>query len=311
MSTENDPIAALIQLAGHRPAVPPEVTARVRDAVRDEWERSTRRRTRTRWMAAAACIALVATIALIALRTPATSPAPTSRAIVARAETITGAAIGAGGRFLEPGMELRAGDVLETARGAAASVLWGGATLRVDGNTHLRLQSTHRLSLDRGAVYVASNGAGVVVTTPLGAIEDIGTQFEVRVDAGALRVRVRDGRIDLRRNGETHSASAGVELSAGASGEVTRRAVPRSGAEWDWILRAAPAMALEGRTLRGVIDAVSREKGLTPVYAERVSDARLHGNLPLSPDEALAAALTASGASARVDGDRLFVRVKR
>ncbi len=311
MEPENDPIATLLQLAGRRPAVPPEIAARVRESVRDEWTRSTRRRTQTRWMAAAACLALVVTIASVALRTPQSVPAPLARTVVAHAETISGSAVGSGGRFLEPGAELRAGDTLETARGATASLLWGGATLRVDGNTKLRLQSPRRLSLDRGAVYIASNGAGVVVVTSLGAIEDVGTRFEVRLDPGALRVRVRDGRVDLRRNGQTHSATAGVELSARAQGDVTRRAVPRSGAEWDWVLRAAPALTLEGRTLRGVVDAVSREKGLSPVYAEHVSDARLHGNVPLSPDDALAAALAASGTSARVDGDRLIVRVKR
>ena len=262
---------------------------------------------------AAACVALVAMLALLALRTPQSSPpahAPRA-AVVARAETISGAAVGLGGRFLEPGTKLRAGDTLETARGATASLVWGGATLRVDGNTHLRLESPRRLSLDRGAVYVATNGAGVVVVTPLGAIEDVGTQFEVRLDASGVRVRVRDGRVDLRRHGETHSATAGVELSAGAHGDVARRAVPRSGAEWDWVLRAAPALTLEGRTLRDVVNSVSREKGLTPIYAGRVSNAHLHGNVPLSPDDALQSALTASGASAQVKGDRLIVRVKR
>jgi hypothetical protein len=124
-------------------------------------------------------------------------------------------------------------------------------------------------------------------------------------------VRVRDGRVDLRRGGATHSAAAGVELSADARGAVTERSITRNGTEWDWIVRAAPAIALEGRTLRSVIDAVSREKGLTPVYAPGLGDARLHGNVPLSPDEALQAALAASSATARVEGDRLIVRGKR
>jgi ferric-dicitrate binding protein FerR (iron transport regulator) len=261
-------------------------------------------------MAAAACIALVAVIAVVTLRPRTASPVATQRAVVARAETISGAAIGAAGRFLDRGAEIRAGDALETARDATASLLWSGATLRIDGNTHLRIDSDRALFLDRGAVYIASNGHGMVVTTPLGAIHDIGTQFEVRLDASTLRVRVRDGRVDLRRNGETHSATAGIELSAGARGGVIRRAVARSGAEWDWILHAAPAMTLEGRTLRSVVDVVSREKGLIPVYSERVSDARLHGKVPLSPSDALAAALAASGASARIEGDRLIVRVK-
>ena len=56
MTDEKDSIAALIQLAGKRPAVPADATERVRAAVREEWERATRRRTRLRWMSAAAAV---------------------------------------------------------------------------------------------------------------------------------------------------------------------------------------------------------------------------------------------------------------
>jgi ferric-dicitrate binding protein FerR (iron transport regulator) len=308
---ENDRIAALIQMAGKRPAVPADVAARVRAAVHEEWERSAgRRRTRTRLAAAAAAVIVLAAAGFVASRKRTAPRAPLARMVVAGVESVSGAAIVSGGRFVEAGTPLRAADALETAHGATASLRWGGATLRVDGDTHVRLDSDRALFLDRGALFVASSGRRVVVTTPLGEIRDVGTEFEVRVGANAVRVRVREGRVDLRRGAATHSASAGVELSANAAGAVTQRAIARSGGEWDWIVRAAPAMALEGRTLRGVVDAVSREKGLTPVY-ENVRDAELHGSVALAPDDALQAALTASSASARVDGDKLIVRGKR
>jgi len=314
MENENDPIATLLQLAGRRPAVPADVTARVRQAVRQEWELRARRRTRMRFAAAAAIVVALIGGGLVMLRTTETvAPRTTTaapRALIASVETMSGGAIGGDGRFLEAGAQLRAGDAMETARGATASLRWGPATLRMDGGTRVRLDSPLGLSLDRGAVYVASNGARVVVSTPLGEVHDIGTEFEVRLDHDAVRVRVREGRIDLRRNGATHSAAAGVELAAGAQGAVTQRAIPRSGGEWDWVVRAAPAMTLEGRTLRAVVDRVCREKGLTAVYGRGVGDARLHGTVPLSPNEALDAALAASGLMARADGDRLIVQRK-
>lgn len=309
MENENDPIATLLQLAGRRPAVPADITARVRQAVREEWESRARRRTRMRFaMAAAAVVVLVAGGLVMFRKTGTVSPAATPRAIIASVETMSGGAIGGDGRFVETGAQLRAGDAMETARGATASLRWGAATLRMDGGTHVRLDSSRGLFLDHGAVYVASNGARVVVSTPLGDVHDVGTEFEVRIDQDTVRVRVREGRVDLRRNGATHSAAAGVELAADARGSVTQRAIPRSGSEWDWVVRAAPAMTLEGRTLRAVVDSVSREKGLTVVYAKGVGDARLHGSIPLSPDEALNAALAASGLVARTDGDRLLVQ---
>jgi len=262
------------------------------------------------WIALIQWPAMVATVTTVMLmRTPKTVT-QVPRPVVAGVESISGAAIVSGGRFAEAGTELRAGDTLETAHGAVASVRWSNATLRVDGDTHVRVDSDRALHLDRGALFVASHGHHVVITTPLGEIRDVGTEFEVRLDAKAVRVRVREGRVDLRRGGATHTAVAGVELIADAAGAVTQRAVARGGSEWDWIVRAAPAIALEGRTLRGVVDAVSREKGLTPVY-ERVGDATLHGGVPLPPDDALQAALAASSATARVEGDKLIVRGKR
>jgi len=259
--------------------------------------------------AAAAGVVLIAG-GLVMFRTTATvPPAPaTPRAIIASVETMSGGAIGEDGRFLEAGAPLRAGDAMETARGATASLRWGAATLRMDGGTRVRLDSPLGLFLDRGAVYVASNGSRVVVGTPLGDVHDVGTEFEVRLDHDAMRIRVREGRIDLRRNGVSHSAAAGVELAADARGNVAQRAIPRSGDEWDWIVRAAPAITLEGRTLRSVVDSVCHEKGMTAVYAKGVGNARLHGTVPLSPAEALDAALAASGLIARTDGDRLIVQ---
>jgi ferric-dicitrate binding protein FerR (iron transport regulator) len=310
MQNENDPIATLLQIAGRRPAVPADVTARVREAVREEWERSARRRTRRRFALAAAAVVVLVAGGLVMFRPAATvAPSPAApRAIIASVETMSGSAIGGDGRFVEAGARLRTGDAMETARGATASLRWGAATLRMDGGTRVRLDSPRGLFLDRGAVFIASNGERVVVSTPLGDVHDVGTEFEVRMVDDALRVRVREGQVDLRRNGATHTAAAGVELAADARGNVTQRAIPRSGSEWDWVVRAAPAITLEGRTVRAVVDGVSREKGLTAVYATGVGDARLHGSVPLTPDEALDAALAASGLIARTDGDRLIVQ---
>lgn len=310
MENENDPIATLLQLAGRRPAVPADVTARVREAVREEWERSARRRTQRRFALAAAAVVVLIAGGLVMFRSTETVAPPPAipRAIIASVETMSGSAIGGDGRFLEAGAQLRAGDAMETARAATASLRWGAATLRMDGGTHVRLDSARGLFLDRGAVFVASNGERVVIRTPLGDVHDVGTEFEVRMVDDAVRVRVREGRVDLRRNGATHSAAAGVELAADARGNVTQRAIARNGSEWDWVVRAAPAITLEGRTVRTVVDGVSREMGLTAVYAKGVGDARLHGTVPLTPDEALDAALAASGLVARTDGDRLIVQ---
>lgn len=302
-TNSDDAIGALVRLAGRRPPVSEDAAMRVRAAVHEEWMQTIGRRRRARWIgsaAAAACIAIVAI--LIRMMPSSPQPAPTPQRVAVATGQTTGAAI-------------FANDVYEIADSGSASLAWGDATLRLDGGTRVRILSTRELSLERGAVYVASNGPGVVVRTPIGAVRDIGTQFEVRMTGDRMRVRVREGRIDLQQGNTKHSATAGTELDAGTRGDVTQHSIPRSGAEWNWVVRAAPPIRLDGRTLAEVVGAVTREEGVTPVWSDSAARAaasiRLHGSIPLTPYEALDSALVASGLTARTEGDRLIIRRKK
>jgi len=296
-TNSDDAIAALVRLAGRRPPVPEDAARRVREAVHDEWLETIGRRRRTRWIGSAAVVAAAAaTIVVLNLTSPSTQPAP-QRMVVAGGQT--------------NGAVIYANDVYEVANGNTASLAWGKAILRLDGGTRIRIASATELTLDRGAVYVDSNHSGVVIHTPIGNVRDIGTQFEVRLAADRMRVRVREGRVDLQHGGATHSAEAGVELDADAQGGVTQHSIAKSGAEWDWVVRAAPPIHLDGRTLSEVVASVTREEGLTPTWADSASrnaaSMRLHGDVPLTPEEALATALVASGLTSRTDGDRLII----
>lgn len=296
-SNSDDAIAALVRLAGRRPPVPEDAARRVRDAVHDEWMETIGRRRRTRWIGSAAVVAAAAaTFFILQLTTPSTQPVA-QRMVVAGGQT--------------NGAVIYANDVYEVANGNTASLAWGNTTLRLDGGTRIRIASATELTLDRGAVYVDSNHSGVVIHTPIGSVRDIGTQFEVRLAADRMRVRVREGRVDLQHGGATHSAEAGVELDADARGGVTQHSIARSGAEWDWVVRAAPPIHLDGRTLSEVVASVTRDEGVTAVWSDAASrnaaSMRLHGDVPLTPEEALDTALVASGLTSRTDGDRLII----
>jgi ferric-dicitrate binding protein FerR (iron transport regulator) len=299
----DDAIAALVRLAGRRPPVPEEAALRVRAAVREEWLQTIGRRKRTRWIGSAAAVAAAAiTIAILRMTSssPQLKPVP-QRLVVAGGQT--------------NGAVIYVNDVYEVADGNTASLAWGDATLRLDGGTRVRIASSTELSLDRGAVYVDSNHSGVIIRTPIGAVRDIGTQFEVRLAADRMRVRVREGRVDLQHGGATHSATAGTELDADARGGVTQHTIARSGAEWDWVVRAAPPIHLDGRTLAEVVAAVTRDEGVKPVWSDSVArnaaSMRLHGDVPLTPEEALDTALVASGLTSRIDGDRLIIQRRK
>jgi ferric-dicitrate binding protein FerR (iron transport regulator) len=301
-TNSDDAIAALVRLAGRRTPVPEDAAARVRAAVHDEWMQTIGRRKRTRWIGSVAAVAAAAVIVVVTRMTTSPQPVPvTPRVVVAGGQT--------------NGAVIFANDIYEVANGNTASLAWGNATLRLDGGTRVRIASPSELTLERGAVYVDSNGAGVLVRTPMGNVRDIGTQFEVRLTTDRMRVRVREGRVDLQRGAATHTAGPGVELDADARGGVTPHSIARTGAEWEWVLRAAPPMHLDGRTLSEVVASVTRDQGLKPVWldktAQNAATMRLHGDVPLTPAEALDTALVASGLTSRVDGDRLIIKRRK
>jgi hypothetical protein len=122
----------------------------------------------------------------------------------------------------------------------------------------------------------------------------------VRVAADAVRVRVRDGAVLLRGT----TARAGTELIATTT-SVAERKVATSGAEWSWIEDAAPPILLQGNTLHAVLRQVAMEKGLQLEW--NGPDQTLHGDVLLSPSEALEAATAAAGVRYRIEGDRLIV----
>jgi ferric-dicitrate binding protein FerR (iron transport regulator) len=326
---DGDVIARLLYLAGPRPTVPEERTARVKARVRARWREEVRAQKRGRWflgsLATAAAVALAVTLAVTRdPRRPPSVPA-TGPERVGRLEVATGT----GPRVLPPGSgqwsrigiggSVPAGSTVSTpAEGRAALRLDGGASLRMDSGTRLRLASASEVLLEQGGVYVDTGAvhrgeAAVEVRTPFGNARDLGTQFEVRLAPRALRVRVREGTVVLSRGSRAEAAGAGAELAVDADGGLVRRSVPVHGPEWDWVVSVAPGFEVEGRSLEAFLSWVSRETGLLlQLQDEEVVRAAeeidLHGSIDgLTPIEGLGAVLPTCGLIHRVDAGTLHV----
>ena len=263
--------------------------------------------------AAAACAGWLAVDLSGALHRPplpspqlAGRPAPPAKVERLSGQVYLAPAVGREARLLSAGDDVPAGAVLESASGARAAVrLKGGGSLRLDAGTRLRLVSADQLALERGAVYVdAEPGrtpAAVTVHTRFGSVREQGTQFEVRLAAGALRVRVREGRIGLQHQTGAEEASPGEELRL-QDGRVSRQAVAVHGPEWGWVQQIAPAFELEGESLGRFLAWVSRETGRPVRLADEDgmrdsgTSTRLHGSIAgLTPEEALSAVLPTCG----------------
>jgi ferric-dicitrate binding protein FerR (iron transport regulator) len=206
---------------------------------------------------------------------------------------------------------------ITTHGGRAAIVLANGVELRLDSNTDMTVNTERSVSLASGAVYLDSSHR----TRPPGTVEiaargtvirDIGTRYEVRLSEQELRVRVRDGRVEVVSAFGMREADRGGQLRVTASGIVSGRASV-SGADWDWIVRATSPPQLEGRPLPEFLAWAEREGGQPIRFAdpalERANvETIVYGAIEhLTVEEALDVVLPSCGLARRSDGEVITI----
>ncbi len=320
----DDTVARLVRLAPPRPTLPDERLARMKAAVRPEWQQQVRMQShRRRWRRAAPLLAAAAVLVLavgtwqLSERRVSPAPVPGGAPVVATLELIDGTALRADGTALATGDTLRAGERLATGEARLALRLASGVSLRLDRGTAAVLESESVLELAAGAVYVDSQlppgpRPAITLRTFRGTVTDVGTQFEARLTGEALRLRVREGRVRLEHPGGMHEGEAGEELTLEAD-RLTRRPVPLYGALWDWVVGLAPAPEIDDRPLTEFLGWVVRETGwrlryATEELAEKAPTVLLHGSIEgLTPDTALTVMLRSCDLGHRLEDGTLVI----
>jgi ferric-dicitrate binding protein FerR (iron transport regulator) len=321
---EEEATARLLRLAGAATDTSPERAARVRAPVHQAWQAQHRRRAMVRRAAfAGTVLAAAATLALVVrVSTPRESTAPAVAERAATAERIEGAPVlrrMVGGRLVaspvSPNTSLREDDLVET--DGASRVAWrtpDGSSVRLDNGARARLLSATVIDLLEGAVYVATSDTskGFEVRTPMGTLRDVGTQFEVRFTGSSLRLRVRAGRVEVRRGAEVIPTSAGTEVTVAATG-VRTSTMSVHGSAWEWTASVAPVFEIEGRPLSTFLEHVAREEGWVlryadPALARAASSIIMRGSIGgVRAEEALRVALATSGLQHRLQEGELVV----
>ena len=334
---EEESVRRLLADAGPRPPLPEEDLASIKEAARAEWrQRYGDRRASARpvrfWLALAAAALLAAVGLFWWVRTPGAPAA--SGPSVASLERLSGAARWeARGERAAPllpvavGRPLPAGSLLTTEAGSdnwgrIALRMSGGASVRLDTGTRVRLVSAAVIELNRGAVYVDTGAKQdrreeVAIRTSAGLFQGIGTQFEVRAegDGASTRLRVREGSVRLDRADGSVLTNRGQELVLQGDGILVRRQSADYGPEWDWVLKTAPMLDIEGVKVRTFLDWVAREVGwrveLADEEAASLSDSIvLHGSIDhLTPADAPGVVLPSSGFGHRAKDGTLVVFV--
>lgn len=321
-----DDVATLVRLGGKRRAVPRDCAERVKAAARARWRQETLRRSRKRigWaaagMATAASLLLAVGFWVVSSRTGF----PTRTEAAVRVEALSGPAWSESPerRALVLGEDVDAASELVTDEDSRVAIrLASGHSVRLDSSTRIRLLDRGALALDRGSIYVdsdfeAETVGSLVVRTPYGAIEELGTQFEVRLEDDAVRVRLREGAVVVHGSDRDHGVQAGEELTVNRDGSIVRRAISTHASEWGWIVDVTPMLDLEGRSARSFVEWVARERGWTLAFTDeavaRSADEIVLGGTveKLTLEEALDAVLPTCGLNHRVDGGILVIAAR-
>lgn len=335
MSHPDDPDAVVRDLLRRpRPAaidaaraarVRPAVHAAWKDAAHStrNWQRGVRLRrfaSPARQVAIAAAAVLVVAIAVTLVNWLREPGAPQAAAPIASTLFVTSEVVfqhDGQARAGRVGDGLRPGTRITTHGGHAAIALANGVELRFDSNTDITLETEGRMSLAHGALYLdSSNRTGPPETVAIDArgtvIRNIGTRYEVRLSDQELRVRVRDGRVEVASAFGVREADRGGQLRVTSAGILAGRA-STSGADWDWIVRAIRPPQLEGRPLPEFLAWAEREGGRPIRFAdpalERANVATIvYGAIEsLTVEEALDVVLPSCGLARRTDGDVITI----
>lgn len=321
---ESDSLGELIRSAGKRPLPRPGDVERVRSATRAAWQaavQARRRRRRVVAFAAAASVAVVATgIATVTVLRP---PVRVGRVAVlmGRAE-VRAADAGHWTALTTNGGAVFAGTRVRTVAGGRAAFNLAGISVRVDSGSRLTLVSPARIDLQGGRIYVDSGRGdrhkGLVITTAFGTVKDVGTQFEVRALTSGLRLRVREGRVNLQRSAQRRDlqAVAGQQLLLGRNGHVERGKFAPDDPAWRWAEALAAPLRIDGQSAFDVLRWAARESGRRLVFEDpdaelRARNAILSGghDMSLTPAQAMRiAAATSGGLQARFGNGTLVVR---
>jgi hypothetical protein len=320
---DRDSVGALIRAVGRRAQPPAEHRQRILAASETVWRRAVaRRRWRVRGFAVAAALAL-ATIGLLVMPRLSMWHRP---AVVADVAQIVGDVTvlpptDRDWQLLSAFVDgLPAGSRIRTTAGAGVRLLVrGGTDLRVGADTDITMLDGRRLVLSVGRVYVDTGVGGatgrIAINTSYGQLVDVGTQFEAQVSLGGLRLRVREGAVQLADSASAggQRCAAGQELRIDTGGRLIRQAIAPFDPQWDWIGVLAQPPKIEGLPLQAFLAWVARETGRPLRYASReheLASSRviLHGSVQdLPPLQALEVVLASTDFSYTIQPEGTIV----
>ncbi|HEY5756882.1 MAG TPA: FecR family protein [Steroidobacter sp.] len=298
-------IEALLREVGARDEPSAATASEVMSAVHAEWLTIVQQRRHQQRVVAwrvAAGVALAVLVSTFSYRYLA--PAPAQVASVANVDgQLLASSDDDAFQTRAAGQLIRVGDIVQTdAQSRAAVSFPDGLSLRLDHGTRLIVDATDRITLAAGAVYIdappeARSANALTIDTSAGSVQHLGTQYEVRTQADAMVVSVREGRVRVTSPTSSDTGEAGQVLRLTKAGELSRSPLAATDSHWDWALQAAPVFDIDNQSLAVFLQWIARETGRHLVYSTPQAEAtagtvKLRGSIAgLDADVALSTVL--------------------
>ena len=318
-----DAVARLMRAAGRRAEPPAEAYEQALAAALSSWDQLQARRRRRVFVTIAASVLLAIGVAVVVTNLPPGTPPSIGYAdrIVGTVEVRTDAQP-EWSTLRDALQDLPRGAQLRTQAGSRAGiVLTAGVSLRLAEATEVELESASRLLVIAGKIYIDTGAArathGIEVITEAGTAVDVGTQFEVQYRDGEYRLRVREGRVLLRRDAGEVDGQAGEQIKILVDGVLERSRIGQDDPAWDWVESVAPAPDIDKQPVTVLLTWVARETGRTlrfasPDIESKAGTTILHGSIRhLAPLEALSVMLATTDLEYTLPDDAtILIRLK-
>lgn len=165
--------------------------------------------------------------------------------------------------------------------------------IRLNANTVLHLDSLMQINLLKGEIYHdadTQNSKQLVIKTPFGNVEHIGTRYAVSVNDSALTVKVRNGLVKLASDAITTTLEKGELLNLNRQGQVVEKTIAPYDNKWSWTKQAMNTANINHQSLAWFVSFYAHENGLEVKWNNLQSKAKsieLTGNFSQLSDEQL------------------------
>ena len=200
--------------------------------------------------------------------------------------------------FLKSDSAIVAGEYIRTHPNNRILVeLTNGNVFKLDENSLVQLIDEEKIVLIDGQIYVETNenisNNKLLISTKLGSIDHIGTQYSVKVEADSINISVREGAVFIQSEDLNKEIEHGFEVSLNKNGNYQQSAIDAFDSKWHWTQKIINEYNIQGKTISQYLKWISDKTGYPIVWDSNESKdlstkVRLSGSIKgLTPIESL------------------------